>query len=950
MKDYTHVKEEKQGLAVIFFISAVLSLLFFPEDSPACTVGTASGLATVDGRPIMWKVRDASGRQQLIYVSGSPYNYLGVCNIGGSVYLGLNEAGVGTGNATVAGGANSAPQTYILENCSSMLQIRNYLLTVTDAGGNFPFIDGEGNASVFEIDHSSWFAEYDAVNPNRQAQGLFGFVVRANEYHYQSDGTDNTGIGGRYYSGTYNIHGLVDSNNFSVKTIIQGDSGPNAGFEYIRYGPGRTFDTIANYGTVSAIIVHGIAPGEDPALATMWTILGQTNYSIAVPTWVMVSDIPSRLNNGDMYDRAESLFSTGNEAATQASTFPAEAHMIDTVTNELLPFWRAEGAPSIDEMTRIEHQMANDAYSLLDCLDNVQYDNNAPTVSISTDTDVLDVDFTMDANDSDGSIVSTEWNFGDGNSSTDPSPSHTYPDEGDYLVSCTVTDDDGVSITAWKYLTIDYIDYDDLEVLSSNWLVTNYHQRQIGEVIGWWEFDDGDGNTAADSSGYGNTGTLYNEPNWQEGILEFDGVDDYVQTAYNANKLQLTGNYTWAVWLKADSTQADWATIFNKYDPNTAGPGNNHWSLQFGVDHIIDTSGKIVVWNGAGFMDFWDTQIELSEIAGGWHHIAVVRSQNIMTSYLDGDQVNWGTYTTNPISGEGHLNIGADRRLLSFYKGLIGDIIIYDYQLTSDEVRELSLEHPVGQLVGWWNFDDADANDNSGNGHHGTIMGSVTIVEDANIIGAGNKVAKFPGDTSSFIDCGGGGGGGTWADFAGDTMTIAAWFRTDGAFYTSYQYVCAKENMWRVSRYSSSENIRFFNTGLAGGSTGNLIGTIKADDGQWHHVVGVYDGSNRYLYFDGELDVFDSRTGNLAETTWDVIIGGNGGSPERTWRGWIDDVRLYDYALSPSAVEWLNEGAPASEPVNYLCFERPIGDINGDCKVDFGDFEMLASNWLESNL
>ena len=361
MKKHTYVKEKKQGLVVIFFIAAVLFLLFFPEDLPACTVGTASGLATVDGRPIMWKVRDNLPRlrQRLSHTSGSPYDYLGVRDVGGSVYLGLNEAGVGTGNATVAGGANSAAQTYILANCSSMLQIRNYLLTATDAGGNFPFIDASGNASVFEIDHGLWFTECDAVNPNRQAQGLFGFVVRANEYHYRSDGTDNLSIvGGRYESGTYNIHGLVDSNNFSVKTIIQGDSGPDTGFEYIRYGPGRTFDTIANFGTISAIIVHGVAPGEDPALATMWTILGQTNYSIAVPTWVMVSDIPSRLNNGDMYDRAESLFFTGNEAATQASTFPAEAHMIDTVTNELLPQWRSMGAPPFEDVNRVEQQMA----------------------------------------------------------------------------------------------------------------------------------------------------------------------------------------------------------------------------------------------------------------------------------------------------------------------------------------------------------------------------------------------------------------------------------------------------------------------------------------------------------------------------------------------------------------------------------------------------------------
>jgi len=184
------------------------------------------------------------------------------------------------------------------------------------------------------------------------------------------------------------------------------------------------------------------------------------------------------------------------------------------------------------------------------------------------------------------------------------------------------------------------------------------------------------------------------EPNWQGGALVFD-ANTYVQTAYNANKLQLSGDYTWATWIKADSNQAEWAAILDKYDPNTAGPGNNHWSLQFGVESIIDTSGKIVVWNGADFMDFWDTQIELSEIAGDWHHIAVVRSMTMMVSYLDGQMVACNTYTTNPISGAGLLNIGADRRLRNFYKGLIDDVQVYDYQLSSDEIELLYQGSPL---------------------------------------------------------------------------------------------------------------------------------------------------------------------------------------------------------------------------------------------------------------
>ncbi len=46
--------------------------------------------------------------------------------------------------------------------------------------------------------------------------------------------------------------------------------------------------------------------------------------------------------------------------------------------------------------------------------------------------------------DSDGTIISWLWNFGDGNSSLDPNPTHIYETEGDYIVTLTVIDNDGL--------------------------------------------------------------------------------------------------------------------------------------------------------------------------------------------------------------------------------------------------------------------------------------------------------------------------------------------------------------------------------------------------------------------------------------------------------------------------------------------------------------------------
>ena len=253
------------------------------------------------------------------------------------------------------------------------------------------------------------------------------------------------------------------------------------------------------------------------------------------------------------------------------------------------------------------------------------------------------------------------------------------------------------------------VDYNDLKILSDNWLDNNRRSREVSELIGWWEFDEGDGNTAADSSGYDNTGTLISgwsvgeiiAPNWVDGALEFSDGNDYVQTADDANKLQLTGNYTLAVLIKPDSTQVDWAGILAKCDPGV-GKVPNHWSLMFGGSPSNpDTAGKIVVWNGMGIN--WDTQIELSEISDEWHHISVVRKDTTMTSYLNGRFIHTGTYSESPTGGDGHLNIGTERSTRVFYKGLIGDIQIYDYELGADEINMLyeglPLPSPVPEYI-----------------------------------------------------------------------------------------------------------------------------------------------------------------------------------------------------------------------------------------------------------
>ncbi|WP_170113449.1 proprotein convertase P-domain-containing protein [Ahniella affigens] len=80
--------------------------------------------------------------------------------------------------------------------------------------------------------------------------------------------------------------------------------------------------------------------------------------------------------------------------------------------------------------------------------------NQAPTANFTFSSSGLTATFTDSSTDSDGTISSRSWNFGDGTTSTATSPSKTYAAAGTYNVSLTVTDNAGATNTKTSAVTV----------------------------------------------------------------------------------------------------------------------------------------------------------------------------------------------------------------------------------------------------------------------------------------------------------------------------------------------------------------------------------------------------------------------------------------------------------------------------------------------------------------
>ena len=218
------------------------------------------------------------------------------------------------------------------------------------------------------------------------------------------------------------------------------------------------------------------------------------------------------------------------------------------------------------------------------------------------------------------------------------------------------------------------------------------HNSLGSYAAGIWNFDEGSGATANDTSGWDNNGTLVNSPTWrcastdagytpsgQGCSLEFNGVDDYVNCG---NPASLAGGNTGTVetWIKPNGTPLDGTCVVKKGQNCGWGSGTDGYGIVYTSSAWRGTAQSN---NSANFVTF------TSSLSSGWNHLVFTWVQEGQhTAYLNGVKVNEKTLDVGASSNYG-LAIGHDGRNISphFFNGYIDEVRIYATALTVSEIQ-----------------------------------------------------------------------------------------------------------------------------------------------------------------------------------------------------------------------------------------------------------------------
>ena len=241
-------------------------------------------------------------------------------------------------------------------------------------------------------------------------------------------------------------------------------------------------------------------------------------------------------------------------------------------------------------------------------------------------------------------------------------------------------------------------------------------------------------------------------------------------------------------------------------------------------------------------------------------------------------------------------------------------------------------------IIAQWSFDESAADDvaidMSGNGHDGTF--DLGAKKTGAKFGSGAALDGKKGQVITIQD---------HADLnVTDQLSIVAWVK-----WNKGGIVHGEPRQWPmiVSKIPINQAyLLFLDTGDGGNANkpsiafrmkgpGTVYSKVTVTDETWYHAAGTYDGKSVKIYIDGTLSN-ELKAGGPIATTNDVLtIGAGKGATGNRFDGSIDEVGIYNRALTPEEVVETMEGFFAVNPMDKVAVVWGLLKSQGRLSVKF---------------
>jgi hypothetical protein len=435
-------------------------------------------------------------------------------------------------------------------------------------------------------------------------------------------------------------------------------------------------------------------------------------------------------------------------------------------------------------------------------------------------------------------------------------------------------------------------------------------QKISDSLVAYFPFN---GN-ANDESGNGHNGTIFGATITTDRYNVSGKAYNFIYNGYTSDKIEVPGTsdinfsgkgFTLSAWVKFSGS---------------AGAGNNYPIIS---KHICGEQSGYILMLYNSKLTFWlagsagynvvSTPDEYTD--NSWHQVTSVYDGTIQSIYVDGVLKSSIAFSYNTFN-TANLALGGYNGCNGGFNGKVDEIKIFNLPLTAEEILSEYNQSKIS-LVAYFPF-NGNANDESGNGHDGTVNGGILTVDRNN---SQNSAYTFP-DAHSNIAL-----ANTTTVNLQSGFTINTWIK-----YKNVNCgIAGKHNCWVVNGFYLGIDYGQIILRIANSVWSDIRTDEVFEENKWYMVTGVFDSVNGTgsVYINGILKASESATYNNFNTAPITISEASNGCPDGNMPGSIDEVKIFNLPLTAEEIlSEYNQSKPTL--VAYFPFNGNASDESGN--------------------